>query len=179
MLPVNETTQPVKLGPNAREFGRLCASERPESNGQPAASIAPFGKGKIAATYFGLGQSYLASRSETGRAYLDGLVRQLFPQPLVEVQGSKDVDVAIHRKNGKLAVNLVNTAGPHATEAILQAIPPVGPLTVTIRTAIPVRQVTLEPGGRPLAFKSRTGGIEVTVPEVKIHEIVVVELDRD
>ena len=145
----------------------------------PAGSIATLGKGKIAATYFALGQSYLASRSETARGFLDDLVRQLFPQPLVEVKGSRDVDVMINRKDGKLAVNLVNTAGPHATEAILDAIPPVGPLTVTIHTAAPVRQVTHEPGGRPLSFQSRPGAVEVTVPGVKIHDIVVVELGRD
>jgi len=52
------------------------------------------------------------------RRFLNSLVRQVFPKPLVEVTGSAAVDVVVNRVNGELAVNLVNTAGPHADKQV-------------------------------------------------------------
>ncbi|MDO8685708.1 MAG: hypothetical protein Q7J78_03450 [Clostridiales bacterium] len=37
-------------------------------------------------------------------------MKELFPDPMVEVTGSHYVDVTVNRKEGKLAVNLLNTA---------------------------------------------------------------------
>jgi hypothetical protein len=76
--------------------------------------------------------------------------------------------------HGKLLVHLVNTAGPHRTQSILDSIPPVGPLTVTIRQPAKPANVTLEPSGRSLDFEYRDGRVRLTVPQVAIHEIVVV-----
>ncbi len=168
-------TQAVKLGPSAQAFGRLHAAAERSSPSQPAATITPVGKGHIAATWFDFGQGYLATRSPASRRFLDDLARQLFPKPMVEVQGSSDVDVTVNRLGTRLAVNLVNTAGPHQTAGILTAVPPVGPLTVTIRRAQKPAKVSLEPGARPLAFEYRSGEIRLTLPSVEIHDIVVIE----
>ncbi|MBM3862281.1 MAG: hypothetical protein FJ395_21880 [Verrucomicrobia bacterium] len=102
-------------------------------------------------------------------------VRELFPEPMVEVSGSHGVDVCVARNHGKLLVNLVNTSGPHRTQSIIEAIPSVGALTVTIRHAKKPVKVTLEPAGQPLPFTYRDGKIQLTVPQVSIHEIIVVE----
>jgi hypothetical protein len=139
--------------------------------------VSEFGRGKIAATYFTFGQGYVKTRTDLMRQFLNDLVRELFPKPLVEVKGSRDVDVVVNRAAGKLAVNLVNTAGPHQREPVLDSIPPLGPLKVTIRqTAKPIR-VRLEPAGVPLAFEHHDGEIRLSVPRVDIHEVIVVETD--
>ncbi len=147
----------------------------PAPDGQPAATITELGRGKIAAVYFAFGQRYVTAPGESSRQFLNDLVRQLFPNPLVEVKGSHDVDVVVNRQGGKLAVNLVNTAGPHQREPILDSIPPVGPLDVTIRQAARPARVMLKPAGTPLPFEYRDGEIHLTVPRVEVHEIMVVE----
>jgi hypothetical protein len=173
-MPTKGQSQVALLGPQARAFGALHASNTLPSASQPAASITSLGKGKIAATYFDFGQGYLAGRSATAKAFLHDLVRQLFPTPMVEVKGSPDVEVMVNRIGGKLAVNLVNVAGPHQTEPVVDTIAPVGPLTLAIRqTARPAR-VTLEPGARALPFEYRDGVVSLTVPQVEIHDIVMV-----
>ena len=168
-------TQSGILGPQATEFGTLHQSEDVTSASQPAASVAQLGRGKIAATYFTFGQAYSSAPTAGARQYLNDLARQLFPDPLVTVAGSSDVDVCVARNHGQLLVNLVNTAGPHRTQPILESIPPVGPLIVTIRHATQPTKVTLEPSGTPLAFDYREGRILLTVPQVAIHEVAVVE----
>ena len=142
---------------------------------QPAATINPLGKGQIAAVWFSLGLSYPGSSTEMLRQFTHGLAKKLVPAPLVEVTGSPAVDVCVARNHGKLLVNLVNTSGPHQSEPIIDAIAPLGPLTVTIRHATQPNRVTLEPGNRPLAYAYSNGGLELTVPNVAIHEVIVVE----
>jgi hypothetical protein len=145
------------------------------SSSQPAATINRLGKGKIAAVWFSLGQSYPDARSEVVRQVTRDLAEELSPAPLVEVTGSPAVDVCVARKNGNLLVNLVNTSGPHQTEPIIESIAPLGPLAVVIRQPTKPTRVTLEPGSRPLPFDYQNGQIRLTVPKVELHEVILVE----
>jgi hypothetical protein len=177
MAPTKGLTQAVRLKTGVQRFGELHSTSTLSSPSRPAASVARLGQGKIAATYFSFSQGYLSDRSAATRAFLNDLARQLFPDPLVEVTGSSDVDVSVNRIGGRLAVNLVNTAGPHAdgNAPILDSIPPVGPLTLTIRTEKKPSQVRLEPGGGPLPFTHHDGKTRLIVPRLDIHSVVVVE----
>lgn len=168
-------TQAVKPGDEAQAFGVLRATAEANSAQQPAATIAPLGKGRIAAVWFDFGRGYLAGRSPVARQFLADLVRELFAEPIVEVKGSGDVDVVVNRSGGKLAVNLINMSGPHQTAGILDSIAPVGPLEVSIRRAEQPAKVSLEPGGKPLEFDYRDGQIRLTLPQLEIHDIVAVE----
>ncbi|MFC1574195.1 type II toxin-antitoxin system HicB family antitoxin [Candidatus Latescibacterota bacterium] len=101
----------------------------------------------------------------------------LYPEPLVEVTGSRHVDVIANRIDGKLAVNLVNTSGEHENEKIfvIDEIQPVGPLSVTIRSDRKPRSVALEPGGRNVSYTYSGGKIRFIIPRLEIHDIIVVE----
>jgi hypothetical protein len=175
--PVQADAQAVTPGPEAKPFGRLHAAADPASASTPAATIAPLGKGRIGVVWFDFAPGYLANRNAVARRFLSNLVRELFPAPLVEVTGSADVDVSLARKDGRLLVNLVNTAGPHADRQnpIHDAIPPVGPITVTLRRDARPAKVTLEPGGRAVESEYRDGRLRVTVPRLEIHAAVCVE----
>ncbi len=173
--PITGEMQVAKLGPSCRPFGELQRTSQGNPSAQPAASISALGRGKIAALYFTFGQGYVDTRNDVSRRFLNGLVRELFPKPMVEVKGSPDVDVVVNRLSGRLAVNLVNTAGPHQSEPILDSIPPVGPLDITIRTQKEPTKVTLEPGSQSLPFQYRDGEIRLTLPRLEIHSVLVVD----
>ncbi|MFO0959568.1 MAG: alpha-amylase family protein [Isosphaeraceae bacterium] len=152
----------------------LFASEIGEvTDGGP--TIKPLGRGRIAAMPAAFGQAYQKSPDEGARRLLNDLVRRLVPEPVVEVTGSPSVDVCPARQGGKLLVSLVNVSGPHRTEPILESIEPVGPLSVTIRTKDRPGRVSLQPAGIELPFEFREGTVQLTVPKVSIHEVVVVE----
>jgi hypothetical protein len=165
--------QGVALGAGAEAFGTLRADAGAAA--QPAASVAALGKGRIAAVYAELGQSYNGARSPAVRGFLNALARRLFPKPVAEVTGSPDVDVCLMRQGGKLLVNLVNTSGPHQTEPIQETIRPVGPLALSLRLPHKPRKLTLEPGGQPLAFVYSAGVVRAQVPSLDIHRVVVAE----
>jgi len=168
--------QSVKLSAGTSSVGQLRSTNNAALPTLPAASVAKLGKGRIAAVYFNLGHGYLATHSEVSRRFLNSLVRQLFPKPLVEVTGSAAVDVVVNRQGGRLAVNLVNTAGPHAEKQvpIFSEIPPVGPLTVTLRTGRKPARVTWEPDGEVLPFEYHKGEVKVVIGRLGIHGVVLV-----
>ncbi len=165
----------VTLPEGAKPFGRLRAEDEQPSAAHPAAAIVPVGQGRIAATFFSAGRSYKTQRPQELRRLLNDLVRELFPRPLVEVKGAGDVDVCVTRNHGKLLVNLVNTSGPHRTEPVVETIPAVGPLEVTVRLAKEPAAVTLEPGAKPVDFDFQQGRLRLVVPKLEIHDIVVIE----
>jgi len=175
---VKSLSQVVKPGRRAKPFGRLYPADDRKGPFDIAASVAKYGKGKIAAVYLNLGERCRKAKTSVVREFLGALVRELFPQPMVEVVGSQYVDVQVNRIDGKLAVNLVNTAGPHHDENVhvFEEIPPIGPLAITIRTGARPGRVTLEPGGKRLPFKFRDGAIRLTLPRLEIHSVIVVEI---
>jgi len=177
MAGVRSTWRRAVPGRSAKVIGRLYPKDKPEGKPEVAASVARFGKGRIAATYLNLGEAYVNSKTALFRDFIATLVRELFPEPMVEVQGSHFVDVAVNRINGKLAINLVNTAGPHHDPNIytFDEVPPVGPLAITIRLPKRPKRITVEPAGTDIAYRFSNGAVRLELPRLEIHDIVVVE----
>ena len=169
--------QKAELSDRAMPFGKIYRNNDIEEPYDIAASITQYGRGKIAAVYLNLGERYGSAGTSLSRDFLNDLVHELFPDPVVEVTGSHYVDVTLNRKDGKLAVNLVNTTGQHANDKVYvyDEIPQVGPLSVSIRSEKRPSKVTLEPGGKELYYTYINGKIVLTLPRLEIHEIIVVE----
>ncbi|TAN38717.1 MAG: hypothetical protein EPN23_01605 [Verrucomicrobia bacterium] len=104
------------------------------------------------------------------------MTHDLFPTPLAEVSGAPTVDVCVRRLAGRLMINLANTAGPHADKTVhgFDAIPAIGPLTVTLRLPRAPKSVVLQPEGRPPDVKWSAGQAAVTVPRLDLYSIVAV-----
>ncbi|MBT4485648.1 MAG: hypothetical protein HOC71_18430 [Candidatus Latescibacteria bacterium] len=174
---IKSLSQKIKLGNNAKSFGKIYSDNDFNTPYETAASINDYGKGKIAAIYLDLGERYCNAGTSVGRDFLNSLIHELFPEPIVEVTGSHFVDVTVNTINDKLAVNLVNTSGPHNNPNIkvFDEVPPEGPLQVSIMYANKPEKVTLEPAGKELIYNYKNGKIQLTLPGLEIHDIIVVE----
>jgi hypothetical protein len=104
------------------------------------------------------------------------VLRRVFPSPVVEVRGAKDVDVSPRMLNGKLAIHLVNTSGPHANapDGGITSIAPVGPLTVSIRLGQAPESITMQPEGKSLDVNWVDARAMVIVPQLKLYSILEV-----
>jgi hypothetical protein len=103
-------------------------------------------------------------------------VESLGPEFVVDVEGCSTVDVSVRTtQDGRLAVHLVNTSGDHESAGIIESIDPIGPLTVSIRRVTRPRRVVLVPSGRVLDFVHQDGAVQVTLDQVAIHDIIVLE----
>jgi hypothetical protein len=177
LVPTRDVTQTPTLAAPAKAHGRLHAANDGGSAAQPAASITPLGRGTLAATYFSFSRGYLQERSPKMRGFLNDLVRQLVPKPMIEVKGSSTVDVTVNRLRGKLAIHLVNTSGAHwdTNKPLIDALEPAGPLELAIRLPAKPGRITLQPEGQSLAFEYRDSLARLTVPRLEVHSIVVIE----
>ena len=114
-----------------------------------------------------MAEPYLRARTAVLRDFAGAVARRLFPEPLVEMQGSRAVDVVARRLGGVLKVHLLSTAGAHADPQIhtFDELPTLGPLTVSIRLPEEPAGVTLEPEGGELPAAYDAGRVTVTVPK--------------
>ncbi len=169
-------SQGVIPGNGVRSFGKYYKEINMEGPSETAATITKYGKGEIAATYLEMGKASMIRSAPVLRDFLAALVREIF-KPEVTVTGSHNVDVTLNRKQGELILNLVNASGPHDNEKVMafDEIPTVGPLQIQLQYPTKPKKVMLQPENRPLAFTYQDGLVTCSLPQLKIHEIVVVE----
>lgn len=170
-------SQGVTPGNGVRPFGKFFQAVNMDGPSEIAATITPYGKGKIAATHLELGKASAMRSAPVHRNFLAALVRELFPNPMVTVTGSHSVDVTLNRKGGALILNLVNAAGPHDNEKVMafDEIPPVGPLQIEFQLKNAPNKVILQPENIPVQYTYREGKLNCSLPQLKIHEMIVVE----
>ncbi len=137
--------------------------------------IKEFGSGKIGFLPVAVGKEYEKNNDIALRQVVNEAVKMLFPNPIVEVEGSSYVDVSVSRVNGKLSVHLVNTSGDHKGAGIIQSIEPVGPLQISIRRDCKPTKITLQPNGETCDFIYADGKLQFEVEKVNIYEILVIE----
>lgn len=144
---------------------------------EPAATLASYGKGKIAGVYFNIGRNYLVMKNPVYCDFISSIVHKLFPEPLVEIDGSDYLATTVNMLGDELTVNLINMSGEHFNEKVARydEIPPVGPLKVRIRANKRPAKVFLQPGNKDLKFTWSGKMLEVTVPRVEIHSILVIK----
>ncbi len=104
------------------------------------------------------------------------VLSKVFPEPIVEITGAKDVDVSPRMLNGKLAIHLVNTSGPHANapDGGITEVKPLGPLNVSISLDKAPKAVMMQPEGKSLEMKWAKGKATVIVPRLELYSILVV-----
>lgn len=174
---IRTTIQNVNVGKGATVLERIYRDEELSSPSQPVASVAKLGKGRIGAIYMDMAEAYHLAVTAGSRNFLNRVVRKLFPNPLVRVEGTHLVEVVPTRKDGRLCINLINLAGPHGNPNVYtyDEIPVLGPLTIHVRTKRAPKRICLQPEGRTLAYKKEKGGVVFTVPKLEIHSIVVID----
>lgn len=170
-------SQGVVPGAGVKSFGKYYQAVDMDGPSEIAATITPFGKGKIAATHIDLGKAYTNRSAPVMRDFLGALVREIFPEPAVTVTGSHYVDVTCNTKGKMRIVNLINTSGPHDNEKVMvhDEITPLGPLQVTIRSDSKPASVTLQPGNTILPYTFENGMVKCTLPKLEIHALIVVQ----
>jgi hypothetical protein len=93
---------------------------------------------------------------------------------MVKVEGSHKVNVVTTTKEGKLLVQLVNNSGDHDNPNVkgIDEIPSLYNLKISILSSKKPESVLLQPEGTPLEYSFIDGQITLTLPELKIHNVV-------
>ena len=174
---LNGPFQPIRASADAKPFGQMKDSEYGESSQNIAATTIQFGKGKLMGVYADLSRDYEKHQSSKQRDFIAALARPLLPNPIVELTGSHLVHVVANRLNNKVAINLINTGGRHADPQVFTygEVPPLTNLKVKIRTDKKPTRIVQQPENRVLPVRYINGVATVTVPELALHSILLVE----
>ena len=143
----------------------------------PAATIHQVGRGSVIYVPAAVFRDFERNRYPLTRVFIGTLVRRLAGRLDIEVHAPLCVDVTLRRKNGNIIIHLVNRASGipnHPNNGVIDEIPRVGPVTITVKTRQKPKSVSLAFEQATLRWKHADGKLTVTVPEVHIHAAVVV-----
>lgn len=138
-----------------------------------SASINKVGNGLIGGIYFNAGSSYVENKTFVIRDFIESVIKEMDPGFIATVSGSNLVHMAVNRLNGRLYLNLVNTAGEHTSQSIgYDEIPPLHNLNISVVADSRPSYVRLQPEGRNLEFTYSGGKISLTLPVLEMHSII-------
>jgi len=155
-----------------KEDARKLGTDAPEGF---SVEFYALGKGRIATVDRPFSEAYMGDPKPELRDFVGAVVNELFPDPIVKVEGSREIDVSLARDvAGELVVGLTNVSGPHRTAGVIDRIDPIRNVQVAIRTAAKPKKVLLQPGAREVDWTWKDGAVQLTVESVPICELVVV-----
>jgi len=160
--------------PTTQTFGGMYSARDLRYGVGAAASIASLGKGKIAGIYTDFGSNYAKNESYISRDFLGELTKSFF-RPVVIVEGTKLVQVAVNQKDNKLLLNLINMSGNHKSAFAYDEIPALSRLRLRLKTPKKPQRLTLQPENKSLAFTYKNGEVAFDLEKLTIHSVVVVE----
>jgi len=173
----NGLWQIVKLT-TAQAVGFVYPTRDTRKDGQIAATVNSFGKGKVGAVYGPVASIYFRSHHPWLREFVGGLAAELFPDPAVKAEGPYCLDLSLRTtRDGRLSVHLLNTAGMPLPDryGFTDFIPPLEDIRLTVKTPAKPKSVTWIPDGGTLEWSWSNGLLKVNVPKLKIHGVVVID----
>ena len=171
--------RPVRVV-NADAHTPLMDQQEPgkDDTAYPAVTIRKAGSGQVVAIHGAFMRTYYLSHHPRQRAFTAALLNSLDLDRNLNVVAPPTIEVAVRAGADMLAVHLVNRAcDPPTTPRahIVERVPPVGPVEVSLRLQQAPQRVRLQPGDREPDHTYSDGWLDVTIPQVHIHDIIVVE----
>lgn len=102
-------------------------------------------------------------------------------QRLIEVEaGSPSVEVSLMSQPNRWIVHLIQYGAKRtAVNTVVEELPTRYRLPVTVRPPFKPDKIALAPSGEELPWNWQDGAVRLTVPELDIHQMVVLEWGKD
>lgn len=178
-LTLKEPWRPVRLLAGTEMFAPVMTDQDPgrDATPFPAVTLRRAGRGVAIGIHGRFMESYLRSHHPRIRRFVRALLEAAGFRGRIEVAGPPWLEVSMRRGRDFTAVHLVNRAAAPTLTPRLHMVEQIPPIEgVALELSVPRRPelVTLEPGGRQLSWEHADGRLRISVPEVAVHEIVVI-----
>lgn len=172
--------QPVTPGDAAETWISLMKQQEAAKDTTESAVVVHrrLGAGSVTSVHGNLFREYYNGHTPLLRDFIGGLVDRLAIDWEVEVDGPPALEVVTRTQGDRLAINLINRgAGEMLSPRRVQFddLDPIERVKLTVRRPERPRSVRLEPGADPAPWTWADGVLSITVPSVRIHDIVVIE----
>lgn len=152
------------------------------SHGQTAWEVATdqpavAGRGSVLYISFPVFENYARNGYAPHKMLVRNCIERLMPAPLVRVQAPSTAEVTVTEQSGRKIVHLLHyPAERRGTDLdVVEDVIPLFNIPLSLKSDRRPRQVYLAPQLSALPWKYEGGYVEVVVPEVRGHAMVVVE----
>lgn len=169
--------QPVEVR-GAKAVGYRHPHRDARKDGEVAATVANYGKGKAAAVYGPIALSFYNCHHPAMREFIGAVANELFPEPMVRIDGPAAVDIALRKtQDGRLALHMMNrTSAPVSNRySVIDSVPAVGPIQVSIALPEKPKRVYWMPEQTKLKWRYTEGRLITEAPSLHVHGAVVIE----
>ncbi len=185
-----EASACVKAIPGSESLGRLvdtyfnraydhfCSHNQTPYSNRSSYPIA-VRKGRVAYLAPEVFKAYREHSYYLYKAIVGRILDALLPEPMVKAKVPSAMEVSVNRQASptRLIAHLVNFQPQrrHINVEWIEELYPVRDVQLGVRTGYTPRKVYLVPQGKDIPFRMTGGYCQVTVPEVKAHQMVVFE----
>jgi len=171
--------RPVVLR-GARAWTALLDGRDPafDATGYPAVTLNRRPLGAVVGIHGAFFEAYHRRRYPAARRLLRDLLRELWPDPAITVKAPGALALSLRQKGEDVIVHLCNRGADPPTSPrnpMVERVPPLGPLTLRLRTQRRPRDVRAVPSNEVdgLAWTWESGAAVITVPQLGIHLAVI------
>lgn len=134
------------------------------------------GKGSITFMCMDFAGAYKNNVTTAIKDFMKNIISKTGFEPIVRISGSGFAELSLTEKEGKLIVNIVNTAGQGGLENVrgYNEVPKIGPVRVKAKIERPAK-ITRMPEGREMIFDYKDGCAEFEFDIIHIHTAAVIE----
>lgn len=161
-----------------RRFGHFHAPAGDDS-GSPAAVIRQYGKGKVCMVATPLSEDYFRIGSRHIRQIVMNITDELLApsERIVEVDAANpSVEISLMSQKNRWILHLVQYGAKRNTgNTVVEEVPIRYQLPIRVRTPYVPRNVYVAPSGLKLDWSWKDGQLQSIVPELHIHQMVVME----
>ena len=121
-------------------------------------------------------KSYLEHGAQYHRDYFINALKLLYPDPVLQVDMPSSGRIRFVRqpKENRYVLHLLYaTPIQRGRTQVIEDLPPVYEVKVKLQISDPIRKVYLAPSGESVNFTQSGGRVELVVPRVECHQIVV------
>ncbi|WP_164821304.1 alpha-amylase family protein [Paenibacillus koleovorans] len=162
----------------SRTYARYCSHQNTPYKLEPSDSPGAVRKGSVVYLAHPIGRLYFKHGAQFHRDYLINALKLVYREPVMRIWMPSAARVRFVRQPAESRYVLHLLYGSpiqRGRTSVIEDLPPIRAVRTVLRVEEPIRTVSLAPQGAPLSFTQRDGVIELIVPEVLCHQIVVLD----
>jgi hypothetical protein len=161
-----------------RTYGHYCSHQNTPCRDEPAAHPAALRKGRVVTLLNSVGRMYGEMGARVHRDWFMAALRLVYADPVQETRlPSAGRANLLHQADRRRYVTHLLYAPPlkRGKCLVIEDMPPILDVPVTLRVPERIRSARLEPQGKSLRMRRAGGAVSVVVPRVQCHQAVAWE----
>jgi hypothetical protein len=134
-------------------------------------------RGRAGYVSFPVFASFANHGSYNYRLLIKNLIERLLPNPLIRVDGPTSLEATLTRQADRIIVHLLHYVPERRTGSLdlVEDIVPLFDVPISLRRDSRPARVYLAPDGVQLPFEFANGRVDLRVPEIRGHQMIVIE----